>query len=251
MGTRIITIVLSLLLFAHCEPEQREYVINPAEFIYGQWRCHKHMWWTYSKYTSKQLALVLASKLCVERDRIYFEDNEVIKPYFFTPGEIIVEKIPEQDIRCIYKVQKGPLKQLYTKEALRNLDMVSLGKDAYELGVIYLDKDLMILNYCGGVTFFMEKIPAIEKYYQGQESSIQTLALAKPYEFVKLTYSVKGTPAQLKIKDQLSKTLLSIIIEGNKQTKTVRVPLAKVSQLTFEVSSSRPDFAWNIDALVY
>jgi len=251
MGTRIMLIVLSLLLFAQCKPEQEEYVINPAEFIYGQWRCKKHMWWTYSKYTSKQLEPVLASELCVERDRIYFEDSKVIKPYFFTPGEVIVEKLSEEGVDDCYTIQKGPLKQLYTKEELRNLDSIHLGKNAYELGVIYLDKDLMILNYCGGVTFFMEKIPAIEKYYQGQESSIQTLALAKPYEFVKLTYSVKGTPAQLKIKDQLSKTLLSIIIEGNKQTKTVRVPLAKVSQLTFEVSSSRPDFAWNIDALVY
>ncbi len=251
MGTRIITIVLSLLLFAHCEPEQREYVINPAEFIYGQWRCHKHMWWTYSKYTSKQLALVLASKLCVERDRIYFEDNEVIKPYFFTPGEIIVEKIPEQDIRCIYKVQKGPLKQLYTKEALRNLDMVSLGKDAYELGVIYLDKDLMILNYCGGVTFFMEKIPAIEKYYQGQESSIKTLALVQPCEFVKLTYSAQGTSSRLIIKDQVGKTLFRILLEGNEQTKTIRVPLSKVTELTFEVFSSHPYFEWHLAALVY
>jgi len=251
MGTRIRLIILGLLLFSHCKPEQREYSINPAEFVYGRWRCQKHMWWTYSKYTSKQLAPVLASKLCVERDRIYFEDSKVIKPYFFSPGEVIVDKMSEEDIKSIYTIQKGPLKQLYTKEELRKLDSIHLGKNAYELGVIYLDKDIMILNYCGGVTFFMEKIPEIEKHYQGKESSIQTLDVVKPCEFVKLTYSVQGTPARLMVKDQVGKTLFRILLEGNEQTKTIRVPLTKVTELTFEVFSSHPDFEWHLAALVY
>ncbi len=251
MGTRVRLIILSLLMFAQCKPEQKEYVINPAKFIYGQWRCKKHMWWTYSRYTGEQLDEVLASPLFVEKDRVYFEGSNIIKPYFFPPGEVIVEKLSEEDVEDCYTIQKGPLKHLYTKEELRKLNSISLGKDAYGLGAIYLDKDIMILNYCGGVTFFMEKIPAIEKHYQGKNSSRQTLDLANPCEFVKLTYSVKGTPAQLIIKDQQSKTLFRILLEGNEQTKTVYVPLAKVTQLTFEISSLQPNLEWNIDTLVY
>ena len=251
MGTRIRLIILSLLLFSHCKQEQKEYVINPAGFIYGQWRCKDHRWWTYSKYTSKQLAPVLASKLCVERDRIYFESSEVIKPYFFTSGEVLVRKLPEDDVESIFENLKEPLGKFYTKEELRKLDSIHLGKNACELGVIYLDKDLMILNYCGGVTFFMEKIPEIEKHYQGKESSIQTLDVVKPCEFVKLTYSVQGTPARLMVKDQVGKTLFRILLEGNEQTKTIRVPLTKVTELTFEVFSSHPHFEWHLAALVY
>ncbi len=250
MRTRIIPIVLSLLLFVHCKPEQEEYVINPAEFIYGQWRCKKHMWWKYTKLTDEQVNAVMTSILHIEHDKIFLEGIDFIEPHNFLETEIRIAKFNENDIDDVYSI-KGPFRTHYTKHQIRQFDRIELGGKKYGLGVLYLDKDTLILDHYGGVAFFMEKIPAIETHYQGENSSIQALDLAKPYEFVKLTYSVKGTPAQLKIKDQLSKRLLSIIIEGNEQTKTVRVPLAKVTQLIFEISSSRPDFEWNTDALVY
>ncbi len=250
MGTRIIPIVLSLLLFAHCKPEQEEYVINPAEFIYGQWRYKKHMWWKYTKLTDKQVNAVMTSILHIGHDKIYLEGITFLEPRSFLKEDLRINKTKEKNVKTIL-FEKGPLRSIYTESQIRDLDEIEIQGNEYELGVIYLDKDLMILNYCGGVTFFMEKIPAIETHYQGKNSSIQTLALVQPCEFVKLTYGAQGTSSRLIIKDQVGKTLLRILLEGNEQTKTIRVPLSKVSQLIFEVSSSSPDFEWNIDALVY
>ena len=250
MGTRIRLIILSLLLFSHCKQEQKEYVINPAGFIYGKWRYKKHMWWVYGKLTDEQVNRVMTSTLYVEKDKIYFEGISFLEPRFFINEDLQIKKIREERVSSILW-EKGPLRSMYTEDQLRNLDEIVIKGNEYGLGVLYLDKDLMILNYCGGVTFFMEKIPEIEKHYQGKESSIQTLDVVKPCEFVKLTYSVQGTPARLMVKDQVGKTLFRILLEGNEQTKTIRVPLTKVTELTFEVFSSHPHFEWHLAALVY
>jgi hypothetical protein len=229
------------------------YTINPGEFIYGKWQYESHVWCKFTKYTDEQVAQIQASTLHIEKDRIYFEGLDFIKPRTFTSEAVKINKLSEFDEKTLDVTysSSGPLRYEYSQREFQELYQIELGPP-YELAVLYLDQEVIIVNYCGGVSFRMKKLPHVQKVYQGKGIKAEyTLNVPEHSSFLKLSYRLNHVQAWLTVTDQDGRILCETKTGANKATKTVKLPVSQVNALTFKVMTANPNTGWKLDAAIY
>ena len=229
------------------------YTINPGDFIYGKWQYKSHVWWKFTKYTDEQVAQIQSSTLHIEKDRIYFGGLDFIEPRTFTSEEVKIKKLStfdEEDLYLTYS-SSGPLRYEYTQREFQELCKIELGPP-YELAVLYLDQEEIIINYCGGVSFRMKKLPNVQQVYQGKGiKAAYTLKVPEHSSFLQLRYRLANVLALLTVKDQDGRVLCETKTGALRETKTVRLPVSQVNALTFQVMTGDPNTAWKLEAAIY
>ena len=131
---------------------------NTSTNIFGSWKYVKHESWRVTKYSNKDINSVRKSVLNIDKNKVYFVGpaslliepcayNKMSFKKFFDRDE------PEPDVS-----EDRMLAVLYTKKELEKFVRIELHVDYNCLETMYLKRDTLILNYCGGVTFFLTKI---------------------------------------------------------------------------------------------
>jgi hypothetical protein len=117
--------------------------------------------------------------------------------------------------------------------------------------VLYLDQDqeTLIVNYCGGVCFFMKKLPHAQQSHRGKGDAAYTFNVPEHSSFLQLHYWLGD--AQATVKDQDGRIICNTKTGANQEVKTVRLPAAKVSAFTFLVDTANPKTKWKLDAEIY
>ncbi|HAN49805.1 MAG TPA: hypothetical protein DCQ08_02170 [Amoebophilaceae bacterium] len=122
----------------------------------------------------------------------------------------------------------------------------------YELASLYLDQETLIVNYCGGVSFCMKKLPHVQQAYQGKGRKAEyTLNVPEHSSFLQLCYRLSHIQAWLTVKDQDGRVLCDTKTGANQETKTVKLPVSQVNTLTFQVATADSATMWELDAEIY
>jgi uncharacterized protein YecT (DUF1311 family) len=128
--------------------------------ISGTWKYVKHFAWNASKYNNEDIKMIMLSDLLIGKQKIFFKG----------PASELIEE-------CSYKMmafkgffdreEKDPsafedrsMAIKYTKDELSRIKRIELDCPYNCLSVIYLKQDTLILNYCGGITFYFLKSAA-------------------------------------------------------------------------------------------
>lgn len=150
-------VLIVVLLLDSCKINAQD-ESKPTDYIYGEWKYVKHFSWRATKFRSDEIDSIKSSTLYVEKNRIYYENINFIEPCFYSKIEFkkFFNKNGEprypEDLRLLVK---------YTKDQLSVINRIELDCEYNCLGFLYLKQDTLI-NYCGGLTFFMIKIDTIQ-----------------------------------------------------------------------------------------
>ena len=251
MTRKWLLIIGTLFVFSFSCQGEALYTINPADFIYGKWQYERLAWWKFTKYTDEQVAQIKASTLHIEKDRIYFEGIDFVEPCTFTKEEIKLTHMAalhEEDLK-LRRSSSGPLRHEYTLREFQELYEIELGLP-YELALLYLAQETLIVNYCGGVCFFMKKLPHVQQVYKGAGRAEYALQVPAHSTYVKLNYKLDQL-ATLIVKDQDGTVLCHTKTGAKKEIKTIKLSLSQVSKLTFKVTSPLSDQKWRFNAAIY
>ncbi len=157
---------VGLFLLSFCTNQAQD-TVSLTDQIYGQWKYENHLWWEYGKYTQNEVDSFKCSILQISRDKIYFEDVIFVDSCSFSEASIKTSKLldrtneeyhwfEEGSVQLLPTRYTGPLVLQYSKKELKKIDKIDLGC-GYDLSILYLKSDTLILNYLGGITLFMTK----------------------------------------------------------------------------------------------
>ncbi len=242
-----------LLLFSSCK-NQAQNANNPSDYIYGKWKYEKHLWSGLGKYTIVQVDSIKKSTLRIEKDKIYFDNIKFIDTCKFSSSTIKFSKLLdkgnyeydwfEDGTKLLLRTKDtGPLPTLYTKEQLSKINLIDFGC-GYDLSILYLKQDTLILNYLAGVTIFLTKMSNDVQDYSGTGSTTKELPLTGKVTAVKLSYEFYKEPDQLIIEDQNGKQLFKTEMIATNGVQLTTVPLNGVRKLIFNVNSEQPNSKW-------
>jgi len=235
---RKVLVVGALCIFFFPFQGSALYTINPGDFIYGKWQYKSHVWWKFTKYTDEQVAQIQSSTLHVEKDRIYFEGVDFVKPRTFTSEEVRIKQLSsfdEKDLDLEYRFS-GPLRYEYTPREFQELYQIELGAP-YELAALYLDQETLMVNHCGGVSFCLKKLPHVQQTYQGKGAAEYEQMVPDHSTYLQLRHEF-DLLATLIVQDQDGRVLCHTKTGTNQETKTVKLPVSQVNALTFQVDTA-------------
>jgi hypothetical protein len=243
----------TLFVFSFSCQGEALYTINPADFIYGKWQYERLALWKLGSYTKEQVEQIKASTLHIEKDRIYFKGIDFVELRTFTKEEIKLTKLKEfneDDVRISYS-SSGPLRFEYTLREFKELYRIELGPP-YALALLYLDQDqeTLIVNYCGGVCFFMKKLPHVQQVYKGAGKAEYELIVPEHSTYLSIRYKFDRL-ITLIVQDQDGSVLCHTKTGTNQATKTIKLPLSQISKLTFKVTSPFLECQWWFNAAIY
>jgi len=134
---------------------------NTTAIILGSWKYVKHESWRVTKYSNKDINSVRKSVLNIDKNKVYFVGpaSMLIKPC--TYNKMSFKKFFDRDEPEPDASEDRMLAVLYSKKELEKFIRIELHVDYNCLETMYLKKDTLILNYCGGVTFFLTRIKPI------------------------------------------------------------------------------------------
>lgn len=154
MGNIRCITMLGLLLFFSCKAQNKTY---PNDFVYGKWRYVKHFDWRATKFGNKEVQSIKIDTLIIEKNRIYFANSKLIEPCIYS--KIWFKNFFDRDDKEPNVLEDRALAMKFTKEQLSKFKRIETNCDPYNcLNILYLKQDTLILNYCGGITFFMLKV---------------------------------------------------------------------------------------------
>lgn len=129
-----------------------------SDSIYGQWTYVKHGWWQASKFGKEEVENIKLSILNVEKNRVYFANLKFIDTCKYSQIEYR-NFFEEGKEKSSYSEDYQYMMLKYPKAELSKIQRVKLNCEYNCLGELYLKQDTLILNFCGGVTFYMIKTP--------------------------------------------------------------------------------------------
>ena len=262
MGNTSSLLFIVLLMLSSCKNQAQVLIKdsdNSINQIYGQWKLEEDLWKQYTKYTKKQIDSLRTTVLKISRDKIYFENISFLDSCSFSSSNIKMTKLFDKKNSWEYSWYEdgdkfllrpkdvGPLIYRYSKKELSTIDKIELGCE-YGLGILYLKEDTLILNYVGGVTLFMTKIPFTKRSFIGSGKSTEELVLTGEETSLKLSYDFLTEADQLVIEDEKGNELFSTGMKVTKGLKESEIPLLGVTKLVFKVKSSSK---WKFTAKLY
>lgn len=126
--------------------------------IYGRWKCVKHDYRGYQKFSLKQAEKIKVSVLTLGRNTFYYGNVKFVASCRFSSW-----KRSKYDI-SIY----SPLELVYSEEQLKDVILLEPidggGKFSCfnDCSIFYLKQDTLI-NICGGYTYYLKKIRETKK----------------------------------------------------------------------------------------
>ena len=144
--------ILVLLSLCSCLAQSNK---GDANKIIGKWKYAKHFNWRVTSYSEKQLTLFKSSILHIEGSKLYFDRLRFIDTCRYSNvrySGFFDRKEKEPNV-----IEDRAMAVKYTKEQLSTIKKIDFDCDNC-LGTLYLKNDTLILNYCGGYTFFMTRI---------------------------------------------------------------------------------------------
>lgn len=264
MGNTSSLLFIVLLMLSSCKNQAQVLIKNSDNSInqiYGQWELKEDLWKQYTKYTKKQIDSLRTTVLKISKDKIYFENISFLDSCSFSSSDIKLTKLFDKENYeyswyeggekfLLRPKDVGPLIYRYSKEELSKIDKVELGCE-YGLSILYLKEDTLILNYVGGVTLFMTKVPFAKKSFIGSGKSTEELVLTGEETSLKLSYDFLTEADQLIIEDEKGNELFSTGMTVTKGVKKSEIPLLNVSKLVFKVKSSKSSSKWKFTAKLY
>jgi uncharacterized protein YecT (DUF1311 family) len=149
-----IIIIGALVLFSCYSNAQNK--SNPNEFVYGKWKYFKHFDWRATKYDINDIKSIKSDTLIIEKNKIFFENTKLIEPCIYS--KIMFKSFFDRDDKEPNFVEDRALALKYTKEQLSTFQRIETDCQYNCLNILYLKQDTLILNYCGGITFFFTKL---------------------------------------------------------------------------------------------
>jgi hypothetical protein len=120
----------------------------------GVWKCVKHDYVGYQKFTLEQAEKIRASKLYIENNRLYYKDISFVEPCNFYKL-----RISNYDTTNYYG---NSLEFRYTKKELSKTKLVEPINENGELSCFnncsfFVLKQDTLINICGGYTYYLIK----------------------------------------------------------------------------------------------
>lgn len=148
-------IVGLLFIFSACGIAQNKSDSN--DFLFGKWKYVKHFNWRATKYGDKEVQSIKLDTLIIEKNKIYFVNSKFVEPCAFS--KIWFKNFFDREDKEPNVVEDRALAMKYTKKELNTFKRIETNCDPHNcLSILYLKQDTLILNYCGGITFFMLKV---------------------------------------------------------------------------------------------
>jgi len=168
MNKVILIITTVFTLFAFKAQNNDVNLSNAKSKIYGDWQVKQVFEKAITKYTQSQIDQIKNSKLRITSNSIFFENINYIDPCSFVDSNVKISHLFDVNNSEYFWYEKGsvllvppkiagPLIFEYTKEEFSNMFLIELGC-GYELSVLYLDGDNLIINYLNGLSLILEKV---------------------------------------------------------------------------------------------
>ncbi len=248
------TLIASILLLVgyHIQAQND----NLPNQIFGKWITLKSLSRDYTKYNIEDIKKVEKSILCIERNRIYFDGVNFIDTCYFNSKRITYSKLFDKKNEeyhwfedgtklLMRKKDTGPLPSIYTKEQLSKFIFINLGC-GHDQSIIYLNADTLILNYIGGVTFFLVKIADEKRFIKGVGSTTKKIQLKGNETSLSIEFDFYNEPDKLIIENQFGVKLFQTEMVANKSKKKSQILLNGESEIVVYIQSIKPSSKWSV-----
>jgi hypothetical protein len=145
--------ILTSVICLSCKAQQTD-VIDISK-LYGQWTPVKFGWWKQSKYTEEHVNQIIHSTLFIDRNKVYFDSLKFIDTCRYTKNQVF-NFFNETGTESDYAEDYQYLFLKYQKSELNTIIRIELDCKSC-IGDLYIKGDTLILNFCGGVTFYFTK----------------------------------------------------------------------------------------------
>jgi hypothetical protein len=164
----IITYLIVIFAVYSCKSQNNNLIFIKAKSeIYGEWIVKELLQKQYSKYTNNQLSEIKNSLLIVDANKIYFKGLNYIDSCSFVDANIKVNYLldennfeyswyKEGNELLVLPKMAGPIIYRYSKNQLNNMIRLELGC-GYDLSILFLNNNELIVNYLNGITLILEK----------------------------------------------------------------------------------------------
>jgi hypothetical protein len=127
-----------------------------SQLIMGKWKYVSFAYRGVGRYGQKEVDSVKASELCFNKDKVYFTKLNFIDTCFYS--ELHPASFFDREYKKPHYLLDGPLALKYTEQELSKFIRIDLNCKENGFGTFYLNKDTLILNSTGGITFYFTKI---------------------------------------------------------------------------------------------
>jgi len=126
-----------------------------SEQLLGQWKYESFLYRGVGRYGKKEVDAIKSARLCFNKDKIYFTDVTFIDTCFYS--DLHSAAFFNREFKQSHYLLDGPLAIKYSEEQLSKFIRIDLNCKENGIGTFYLNRDILILNSTGGVTFFFTK----------------------------------------------------------------------------------------------
>lgn len=148
-----VVFILTFVICLSCQAQQPNSI--SLTNMHGRWTPVKFGWWQQSKYTEGQVQQIAHSTLCIESNKVYFDSLRFIDTCKYTDAQFL-DFFNETGAESDYAEDYQYLFLKYMKSELGTIKRVELDCKSC-VGDLYLKGDTLLLNFCGGVTFYFTK----------------------------------------------------------------------------------------------
>ena len=251
---------------------QAAHKLDPLRYMYGTWRCNHYSHWSTDMLPPESL---ISSELHIEKGRIYLKTSpwsskeHIIAESAFKPEDVRLCKLfDDVDSGGVYGSyhsfahDKSFLPCMLSECQLGELDVISL-ENFDDFSILFLHREtLIVYTLFASVSLFMEKMPHVEKTYQGTQSSTSTFPIPENTSFVLMSYQIEDAATDLvvqvqerpraKSKRQRKQTLFSTSTAATCGTKTVRMYVSpEATELDVALKISAGEGNWRVRLEAY
>lgn len=131
---------------------------NNRNTLIGQWVCKESALYRNTKFSKLEINEVINSKIIFTEKSVYFEDFSNIDTCYYSDihySKYFDGRSPKESSY----IMDGPLAVKYYDKELKKIEKLNLiGPEDYScLRELYLNRDTLIINHCGGVTLYYVK----------------------------------------------------------------------------------------------
>lgn len=145
--------VLAFVMCLSCQAQQPNTL--SANSLHGRWTPVKFGWWNQSKYTEAQVQQIVHSTLTIESNKVYFDGLRFIDTCKYTHAKFL-DFFNETGVESDYSEDYQYFFLKYMKSELSTIKRIELDCKSC-VGDLYLKGDTLLMNFCGGVTFYFTK----------------------------------------------------------------------------------------------
>ncbi len=175
--------------------QQKPEKLNPQRYFYGRWKVVECVPWD-EEYCRKEAQEYEATSWEFEPDQytVTWDSKQKLGPFERRPEELSCGPMYYDGYSYHeMKNDNGPLAKRYSEQETLSWTSISLSNRGGDVVRYYLNGERLIIDDWFDLTFFLKKLPNIERKYQGEGSKRHTLLLTGRDSFLKIKGKTAGS----------------------------------------------------------